>query len=768
MTGTLWPGSVRLVACAAGLWALALLAPGPSALLLTPVVGIIGFLLLRTRHHLGVGLIVFACLASIQLASLTAARGPDGPAETTGIVIGTTAPGPSGWSRLTLLTPGGLTEVLSPGTPPAGAHVRMRTDRLDRIRISRGEPAVIRAPNRIWQWRAQLRDRFRADSTAVGHDGGALLPGLVIGDTAPQDAQMVEDMRTVSLTHLSAVSGTNVTIVSLGAGLLAGACRAGPRTRVSIGVLTCLGYVFVVGVEPSAIRAAGMAVAVAVVFLRGGGIAPVAVIAGTVSLLLTALPMLAASVGFALSVISTCAIMFAVPVLLRRLGVHWPRVPSILLTALVVPLIAQLACTPVLVAIDPRIGGWSVVANALASPAVLPATITGFVSLVCSGLGLLGIPGLPVIADAAAWLGSLCAWWIVAVARVCARLPGASLAWPDPPQGSIIALVLLAVLTAGIVLLVRRRLWGLPVIVLAVALGAVVVVTGSPKGPARDWLVLVCDVGQGSAAVINLGGGRGLVVDAGKEPAPVDECLDGSGITEFDLVISHFDADHSGGYAGTTWSRTLRRLLVSANAAGGPEVAQIVRDTGAEVVPLSRGDGIDLGGVQAEVLWPPGGRAPAGTAGSGPGTGTGSGTGAGGPGDTSAGTDTGSGAPGGTPAGTAARNEDSVVLRIDLAGLSVLLPGDIGEEEQTVLAQSLQPVDVLIAPHHGSGDLSEDFYRGAGARLGAVSVGENRYGHPTEESLSAFGPVPVLRTDLCGTIALYAEGRYSTARGCER
>lgn len=559
-----------------------------------------------------------------------------------------------------------------------------------------------------------------------------------------------------------------MTIVSLGAGLLAGACRAGPRTRVSIGVLTCLGYVFVVGVEPSAIRAAGMAVAVAVVFLRGGGIAPVAVIAGTVSLLLTALPMLAASVGFALSVISTCAIMFAVPVLLRRLNVHWPRVPSILLTALVVPLLAQLACTPVLVAIDPRIGGWSVVANALASPAVLPATITGFVSLVCSGLGLLGIPGLPVLADAAAWLGSLCAWWIVAVARVCARLPGASLAWPDPPQGSIIALVLLAVLTAGIVLLVRRRLWGLPVIVLAVALGAVVVVTGSPKGPARDWLVLVCDVGQGSAAVVNLGGGRGLVVDAGKEPAPVDECLDGSGITEFDLVISHFDADHSGGYAGTTWSRSLRRLLVSGNAAGGPEVAQIVRDTGAEVVPLSRGDGIDLGEVQAEVLWPPGGRAPAGAVGSGPGKGAGPGTGAAVPGDTSAGAGAGPGTPGDDSAGTAARNEDSVVLRIQLAGLSVLLPGDIGEEEQTVLAASLQPVDVLIAPHHGSGDLSEDFYRGAGARLGAVSVGENRYGHPTEESLSAFGPVPVLRTDLCGTIALYAEGRFSTARGCER
>ncbi len=75
--------------------------------------------------------------------------------------------------------------------------------------------------------------------------------------------------------------------------------------------------------------------------------------------------------------------------------------------------------------------------------------------------------------------------------------------------------------------------------------------------------------------------------------------------------------------------------------------------------------------------------------------------------------------------------------------MSVIIPGDIGEEEQFVLAQSVRPVDVLIAPHHGSGDLSAEFYRAAGARLGAVSVGENRYGHPTTESLRAFGPIPV-------------------------
>lgn len=768
------PGSLRLFACAAGLWAAALIGLGPWALLATPALALVGFVCLRRHHHLGVVLIMFACLLTIQITALGGARGPAEDTDVTGTVIGHSQPGASGWSRLTLLTQTGIAEVLSPSVPADGSRVLMRTERLDDIRISNEDPQVLREPNGIWQWRAALRSRLSEDSGAAGHEGGDLLPGLVIGDTDPQGERMQDDMRVVSLTHISAVSGSNVTIVSLGAGLLAGACRAGPRTRVTVGVLTCAGYVFIVGFEPSAIRAAGMAIAVALVFLRGGGIAPAAVMCSTVCLLLAFVPVLATSVGFVLSVVSTAAIMFIVPIILRRLSVHFSFLPSVLATAVVVPLIAQLACTPVLVAIDPRIGAWSVAANALAAPAVLPATVLGFVSMVCAGLGLLGIPLLLWCAQAPAWLAALPAWWIVEVARICASLPGAALDWPEPPWGTLIALGLLLILSVGTWLLVRRRLWGLPILVLCIALTATVIVTGRTRAPAADWLVLVCDVGQGSGTLINLGGGRGLVVDTGKEPGPIDTCLDDSGIETFDLVISHFDADHYAGYAGTTWSRTLVRLWVSANVAAASETRQIVTDTGAEAVATYRGETITAGAASIEVLWPP---LRAGPGRQQPTAVTDAGTAQ----VPDAGTDTSpdtvpevgaTGTPGddaGTPgddASTEVRNDDSLVLRVEADGVSYLIPGDVGEEEQYIIAQSLEPVDVLIAPHHGSADLSEDFFAAAAARMGVISVGENSYGHPNPRAIAAFGPVPVLRTDRCSSIAIYAEARYSTGRNC--
>src|SRR5690606_34592832 len=209
------------------------------------------------------------------------------------------------------------------------------------------------------------------------------------------------------------------------------------------------------------------------------------------------------------------------------------------------------------------------------------------------------------------------------------------------PVGTMLALGLLVLAVAGTWMLVRRRLWGLPVLVLCCLLTAAVIVSVRSKPPAADWLVLVCDVGQGSAAVINLGGGRGLVVDTGREPKPIDTCLDSSGIEEFDLLISHFDADHFAGYAGTTWGRRVVRLYVSANVAASPESERVSADTGAEVVPTHRGQTLDFDSASLEVLWPPVRSVPA-------------------------------------AEDEELRNDDSLVVRVEQEGLSTLLPGDVG------------------------------------------------------------------------------------------
>ena len=61
----------------------------------------------------------------------------------------------------------------------------------------------------------------------------------------------------------------------------------------------------------------------------------------------------------------------------------------------------------------------------------------------------------------------------------------------------------------------------------------------------------MCDVGQGDALLINLGGGNAALFDAGPEPELLDRCLSQFNISALPrVVLSHRHADHVNGIKG--------------------------------------------------------------------------------------------------------------------------------------------------------------------------------------------------------------------------
>ena len=66
-------------------------------------------------------------------------------------------------------------------------------------------------------WAAALRLGFADAASSLGGDGGALVPGLAIGDTSAVDADLDAAMKASSLSHLTAVSGANCVIVTAAA-----------------------------------------------------------------------------------------------------------------------------------------------------------------------------------------------------------------------------------------------------------------------------------------------------------------------------------------------------------------------------------------------------------------------------------------------------------------------------------------------------------------------------------------------------------------------
>lgn len=73
------------------------------------------------------------------------------------------------------------------------------------------EAEFIHPPPWYLDWANTLRASFRETATALPGDGGALLPGLAIGDTSAVGEALDGAMKASALSHLTAVSGDIVT-----------------------------------------------------------------------------------------------------------------------------------------------------------------------------------------------------------------------------------------------------------------------------------------------------------------------------------------------------------------------------------------------------------------------------------------------------------------------------------------------------------------------------------------------------------------------------
>jgi beta-lactamase superfamily II metal-dependent hydrolase len=107
-------------------------------------------------------------------------------------------------------------------------------------------------------------------------------------------------------------------------------------------------------------------------------------------------------------------------------------------------------------------------------------------------------------------------------------------------------------------------------------------------------------------------------------------------------------------------------------------------------------------------------------------------------------------------------NDNSVVLRLVYRDVSFLLTGDIAAAgEQALLESGSVRSTVLKVAHHGSdGSSLASFLEAADPAVAVISAGaENTYGHPSPTTLLRLAGVPLLRTDVNGSVRFETDGR---------
>ncbi len=274
---------------------------------------------------------------------------------------------------------------------------------LERVAASTTGTGVARASNR-------LRGRLRWSAEAAMSSGdAALFTGLVVGDDVRQSQEVIDRFRAVGLSHLTAVSGQNVSYALAVAGVL---LKRLPRWwRLGATWALIAWFVVLTRVEPSVVRAGTMAGIGALAFALGRERSVPRVLAITVAALVLVDPMLVWSVGFWLSCGATAGVSVVGPWLERR----W-RGPSWLAVPVSATVGAQLGVVLPSLLVFGRMPALGIVTNLLAVP------VAGFVMLA-------GIPTALIASMLPGWLvgavmapAALGTHWVATVAAVAQRV----------------------------------------------------------------------------------------------------------------------------------------------------------------------------------------------------------------------------------------------------------------------------------------------------------------------------------------------------------
>lgn len=586
-----------------------------------------------------------------------------------------------------------------------------------------GDATPLAKPSRGMRIVNQVRQGLRSSLADRRAEPRALVPALVLGDTSQLSSNLTDDFQTTGLTHLTAVSGANLTLLL--ATMLLVARWLGVRGWWLRGV-GLLGVVVFVGLcrsEPSVLRAAAMGV-VALAALGAGGVQRgIRSLSVAMVVLLMIDPFLSRTVGFVLSVLASGGIICWAG---RWSAILSGWMPKIVADSITVPWSAHLATLPVVATLSGHVSVVGLIANALAGPFVGPATVFGFLA---AGVSLLSI----AVATVPAWVAAGAAQLILWVAHAGAEVPGASRTWPTTPAALVLlgAIALVGALLTPYVLARPSVSAGLA----AAMVVSLAVVPGQPGWPPTGWLMVACDVGQGDAIVIRVAHRQAMVVDAGPDPRAMDTCLRELDISAVPvLILSHFHADHVDGLPGVLRRRRVGEVWVSPLASPAGEASRVARVLSQQRTPARTpevGERGTVGDISWQVIGPtnPGSAAV-----------------------NAAGREA-------EASESSTENDASLVVMVTVRGVRLLLTGDVepaGQSEMLATGTDLR-ADVLKVPHHGSARQLPEFFVATGAQVALVSAGQdNDYGHPAPQTLrlSESLRMKMVRTDTHGGVGI--------------
>lgn len=536
----------------------------------------------------------------------------------------------------------------------------------------------------IEQARQSTRDAI--EQRVTDPQAAGVLAALVVGDQNAIARADWDVFRATGVAHLMSISGLHVTMFAWVAALAVGAgwrrsarlCLAWPAPHAALagGLVLATAYALFSGWGVPAQRTLVMLACFGALRFAGRRWPwPVTWLAAA-AVVVTADPWALLQAGFWLSFVAVGVLFATDPGTSSPRAAWWHKPVALLREQLVV----TLALAPLTLLLFGQVSLVGLAANLVAIP---------WVTLVVTPLAMAGVV-LPVAWDLAAAAVQV----LAGLLQFLAGLPLAVWTAPVPPVWAGAAGVV------GGLLLAMRLPW--PLRALGLPLLLPVLLWQAPRPVPGEFELLAADVGQGNAVLVRTAA-HTLVFDAGPRYGTDGDAgqrvlvplLRALGERVDTVVLSHRDADHTGGAASVLAMQPQAALLASLEATHPLAAMRPLQ-------PCRAGRRWSWDGVAFEVLHP-------------------------------------------NEAETLAAtkpNAASCVLRIATATQSALLTGDIEQPQEAALLARGAPLHatVLLVPHHGSRTSSSAaFLDAVQPQWAMVQAGyRNRFGHPAPDVLQRY------------------------------
>ncbi len=587
------------------------------------------------------------------------------------------------------------------------------------VRLSAGDGDALR-------WLPQRAGKaFREKVAAIWDDPrvSGFLTAELTGDKSAMDDGDYLAMQETGLAHLFAVSGLHCAFLVT---LLALLISRRQRLLCAVTIPLLLFYMVMVGMSPSVVRACIMQIFLLIAPLFRRGSDPLTSLAAALLVILLCNPFAAASVSLQLSFSATRGMVLLSPRLYKLLA-GWYKGKCRPLRAALCFVAANLSATLSAVVFTAPLTAWYFRIFVLVAPlsSLLAVPAAGWSFMAAFVTVLLGFVWLP--------LASLLGWISWVLVRYILWIANGMMSWRyhavyfTNPYLIYWLLFLYAAFIGCAATPDGKRKY-----LLASAL-SVLTLTAAIWVNRQDYqygvlTALTLDVGQGESVILTSGGETALV-DCGssnsyKDPGGLAaDTLHSMGVRELSaVVVTHYHADHTNGLY-----EVLRRIPVQTiylpdieDEYGVRErLVSLAEEKGAQVTYVTK-ETADTLGDTVLTIYPP----------------------------VQSGGDL---------------NELGLTALASAGDFDLLITGDMSgsTEKKLVETYALPNIEVLVVSHHGSRYSSNiRFLKAVTPEAAVISVGDNNYGHPSEETLQRLLAVgaDIWRTDQQGTIRITVNG----------